>query len=72
MKTEKLEEGEEKCDFCGRKYDSNCEGHEHFAGEGGCECKYCLKSKALAGTKFCSPECECHYIYDHNLTPELL
>lgn len=53
--------GIECCDWCGKGYDSNSEGHEHFE-DGGCECDYCLTHEEIKGKKFCSPECECNYI----------
>jgi hypothetical protein len=59
-----MEEQTEKCNYCGRKYDSNCEGHEHFS-DGGCECEYCLESKVIHGKKFCSPECEGCWVDRH-------
>lgn len=54
----------EICDYCGEKYDSDSEGHDHFE-DGSCECKYCIKSDGLRGKKFCSPECEYHYITEN-------
>jgi hypothetical protein len=49
------------CDWCGEEYHSNGEGHTHYE-DGGCECKYCLASKAIEGKNFCSQECECKYV----------
>lgn len=64
MKTEMT-----NCVWCGEKYDSNCDGHDHFE-DGSCECRYCLKTDALKGLQFCSPECEMNYIHENNIAIE--
>lgn len=54
----------ERCDFCGANYDSDSEGHEHFE-DGSCECRYCQVTDELKGKKFCSSECEYHFIVQY-------
>lgn len=57
---------ERQCEYCGERFDEDCEGHLHGDHCKASGCTFCSTNDALkrflAGKAFCSHECESKYI----------